>query len=186
MEIEIKFRVADQRQLEARLRAAGFQQKTARTHEMNLLYDFSDRRLAMSGSLLRIRHFGERWVVTHKSKGTVARHKHREEIETAVEDGERLGQIFEALGMRVVFRYEKFRSEWTDGRGHVVLDDTPIGNFAEIEGEPQWIDEVAERLGVGSEHYITESYAALFMAWKAETGSSAPDMTFEAIAAARK
>ncbi len=181
MEIEIKFRVADHRELEATLRTLGFNQKTPRTHEMNLVYDFADRRLAKSGSLLRIRQFGERWTVTHKSRGSVGRHKHREEIETVVQDGAGLGRIFEALGMSVVFRYEKFRSEWTDQNGHVVLDETPIGDFAEIEGEPEWIDDVAEKLGVSHDQYITRSYADLFFEWKHQTGSPAGDLTFAAV-----
>ena len=28
----------------------------------------------------------------------------------------------------------KIRYEWSDGKGHVVVDETPIGNFGEIEG----------------------------------------------------
>jgi len=182
LEIEIKFRVADHSELETRLRTLGFRQKTPRTHEMNLLYDFADRRLTKSGALLRIRQFGERWTVTHKSKGSVGRHKHREEIETVMQDGARLGTIFEALGMSVVFRYEKFRSEWTDQNGHVVLDETPIGDFAEIEGEPAWIDEIAEKLGVSHDQYITQSYSDLFFEWKRQTGSTAPELTFAAVA----
>ena len=42
--------------------------------------------------------------------------------------------ILRALGYAPSFRYEKFRAEWTDGKGQVVVDETPIGNFCEIEG----------------------------------------------------
>jgi len=79
------------------------------------------------------------------------------------------------------FRYEKFRSEWTDGKGEIVLDETPIGNLAEIEGEPAWIDAVARKLGVAERDYITASYAQLFLEWKKKTGSSAEQMTFAAL-----
>jgi len=34
--------------------------------------------------------------------------------------------------------------EWKDGEGHCVVDETPIGNFAELEGPPEWIDRTAE------------------------------------------
>ena len=186
METEIKFRIANPSGLEAKLRALGLREQTPRTHEMNLIYDFADLRLRRSGELLRIRRYGERWLVTHKSKGSAGRHKLREEAETSVQDGETLGNIFEALGMRVVFRYEKFRSEWSDGRGHVVLDETPIGSFGEIEGEAEWIDETAKRLGIAPEQYITKSYAELFTDWKRQTGSAARDMTFAAIGSAGK
>src|SRR5437588_2510533 len=184
METEIKFRIANPSGLEAKLRALGLREQTPRTHEMNLIYDFADLRLRSSGELMRIRRYGEGWLVTHKAKGTAGRHKLREEAETSVQDGETLGNIFEALGMRVVFRYEKFRSEWSDGRGHVVLDETPIGSFGEIEGEAEWIDETAKRLGIAPEQYITKSYAELFTDWKRQTGSAATDMTFAAIGSA--
>jgi len=44
--------------------------------------------------------------------------------------------ILRALGYAPSFRYEKFRAEWTDGKGQVVVDETPIGDFCEIEGSP--------------------------------------------------
>ncbi len=77
-----------------------------------------------------------------------------------------------------VFVYEKFRAEWSDGQGHVVLDRTPIGNVAEIEGKSRWIDTIARELGVGPAAYITKSYAELFFDWKRNTGSKAQNMTF--------
>src|SRR5215472_5687444 len=183
MEIEIKFRVPDVDQLETALRAAGFREQTSRTHEMNWLYDLPSGVLRDRGDVLRVRQYGNRWVLTHKSGVTRSsdRHKSRQETETAVEDGEALDKILRALGFQVVFRYEKFRSEWTDKRGEVVIDETPIGNFAEIEGEPRWIDEIAGRLGITADHYITGSYGDLFLGWKRETSSPAEHMTFEEV-----
>ena len=89
--------------------------------------------------------------------------------------------ILHALGFLPSFRYEKFRAEWTDGRGHVVIDETPIGNFGEIEGPARWIDSTAKRLGIFPGHYITQSYAELFFAWKGRTRSPAREMTFAAL-----
>ena len=40
-EVEVKFRVAEVRRLAPKLREAGFQIETARTHERNTLYDLS-------------------------------------------------------------------------------------------------------------------------------------------------
>ena len=42
---------------------------------------------------------------------------------------------FKSIGLVAAFRYEKWRSEWSDGEGHCVIDETPIGVFAELEGE---------------------------------------------------
>ncbi len=65
------------------------------------------------------------------------------------------------------------------GAGHVVIDQTPIGDFGEIEGAPDWIDSTAHLLGLHTNQYITESYALLFFKWKQQTGSSARDMLFK-------
>ena len=180
-EIEIKFRIENLRDLNRRLRAAGFRRITPRTHEMNALYDLPGQPLRKRGELLRLRQYGKEWFLTHKSKGVAGRHKMRLELETGVTDGEMMHAILRALGYQATFRYEKFRAEWSDGRGHVVVDETPIGNFGEIEGAPRWIDQTAKKLGIRPEHYITDTYAGLFFAWKRRTRSAAKEMTFGAI-----
>jgi adenylate cyclase class 2 len=180
-EVEIKFLVENVRALQARLREAGFRVVTKRTHEMNTLYDTSDLVLRRQGELLRIRKYGRQWLLTHKGKGTSAVHKSRVETETQVADGAKLSAILEALGFVPSFRYEKFRSEWTDGKGHVVVDETPIGNISEIEGPPRWIDQTARRLGIGRDQYITKNYAQMFFEWKERTGNPAEEMTFRAV-----
>jgi len=177
-EIEIKFRADDVEGLARRLEAAGFYVATSRTHETNTLYDFPGGLLRKRGELLRLRRYGGQWTVTHKGKGAPGRHKQRVETETGVGNGETLEAIFARLGLAPSFRYEKFRTEWTDGHGHVVVDETPIGNFAEIEGTPGWIDRTAEALGVAEAEYITQSYAELFTDWKRRTRSKAQNMTF--------
>lgn len=178
-EIEIKFRVASLRALARKLRAAGFRLKTLRTHEVNTLYDLPGQVLRQRKELLRIRKYGSEWTLTHKSKGKIGRHSSRQELETRVEDGRKMDLILRALGYAPSFRYEKFRAEWSDGRGEVVVDETPIGNFCEIEGPSQWIEVVAKKLRVGREEYIMKNYATLFADWKRETGSQAGEMTFD-------
>jgi adenylate cyclase class 2 len=178
-EVEIKFGVQDRRDLLRRLRAAGFKQVTPRTHEMNILYDLRGLPLRKRGELLRLRKYGSKWVLTHKAKGKAGRHKSRVETETEIQDGAKLDAILHSLGFAPSFRYEKFRAEWSDGAGHVVLDDTPIGNLGEIEGQPRWIDHTARALGIDQRDYITQSYAELFFAWKKANRSRAEHMTFE-------
>jgi adenylate cyclase class 2 len=180
-EIEIKFRVADARKLARYVRRAKFRLVTPRTHEMNTLYDLPGHPLRKRGDLLRLRKYGKSWVLTHKSKGTSGRHKTRVELETKVADGEQTDAILRALGFQPTFRYEKLRAEWGDGKGHVLLDETPIGDFGEIEGPPRWIDRTAQALGILPDQYITDTYAGLFFAWKRRTGSRATEMTFQSI-----
>jgi adenylate cyclase class 2 len=181
-ETEIKFRVAGLDALADRLRQLGFRQITPRTHEMNTLFDLPGHPLRKRGDLLRLRKYGDRWVLTHKAKGNSSGpHKVRVETETRLEDGSKMEGILRGLQFEPVFRYEKFRSEWEGERGQVVIDETPIGNFAEIEGAGEWIDEVARDLGVTSKDYITETYAGLFFSWKRRTNSQAEEMTFAAV-----
>jgi adenylate cyclase class 2 len=177
-EVEVKLLVDDTTALQRKLTASGFKLVTPRTHEMNTLYDFPSGPLRARGEILRIRKYGEKWIVTHKTKGNIGKHKTRVETETTVDDGNALAHIFEAIGLSPSFRYEKYRAEWSDGEGHVVIDETPIGNLAELEGAPDWIDRIAKQLGIKQSEYITLSYAQMFYAWKEKTGSKATEMTW--------
>src|SRR3954466_10748908 len=180
-EIEIKFRVNSLRSLARILRASGFRLKTPRRREMNTLYDLPGQELRRRKELLRLREYGTSWKLTHKSGGKIGRHSSRTELETEVGDGRKTDAILRALGYSPSFRYEKFRAEWTDGEGQVVVDHTPIGDFCEIEGKPRWIDATAKKLGVSREDYITKNYATLFAEWKQQTRSKAEEMTFKAM-----
>jgi adenylate cyclase class 2 len=180
-EIEIKFRVADLRALARKLQGAGFRLVTPRTHEMNTLYDLPGEVLRKRRELLRLRNYGSSWKLTHKSSGKTGRHSSRVELETGVYDGTKMDAILRALGYAPSFRYEKFRAEWKDKTGNVVVDQTPVGNFCEIEGPSRWIDDTARKLGVNRDEYITKNYATLFAEWKQRAGSAAKEMTFTAI-----
>jgi adenylate cyclase class 2 len=180
-EVEIKFRIENMPAVIRSLKQAAFKRITRPTHEMNTLYDLPGETLRGRGELLRLRKYGDKWVLTHKAKGKAGRHKSRFELQTKVEDGKEMDAILRALGFAPIFRYEKYRAEWSDGVGHVVLDETPIGNFGEIEGSPRWIDRTACALGIRSSDYITSTYAPMFFEWKQRTGSKATEMTFRAV-----
>lgn len=209
-EIELKFPIADLARLQLSLPGLGFLLDTPRTFEQNTLYDTPGRTLRESRQILRIRRYGDLWTVTHKrlpnasAESSATRYKIRIETETPVEDGPALGAIFEQLGYSPVFRYEKFRTEWSqitpgiDGplfsetiqsgdislsspACHLVIDETPIGDYAELEGPPAWIDDTLSKLGVDPATCLTDSYGRLFLAWKQRAGSSAENLTFDEI-----
>ncbi|HWF91837.1 MAG TPA: class IV adenylate cyclase [Terriglobales bacterium] len=182
-EIEIKFRLEDVASLGRKLRRAGFRLTTRRTHEQNTLYDLEGSPLRQRGEILRLRKYGSDWELTHKSKGknNAGKHKTRIENQTKVADGPQMEAIILALGYKSLFRYEKFRATWSDGQGVVVLDETPIGNFGEIEGPARWIDRTARLLGIAPSGYITKSYGELFLEWKEQHQSPAEHMTFRDI-----
>ena len=185
IEIEVKFRVRDPKSLEATLAQLGFHCETPRTFERNILFDTPAHELRNSRQILRVRRYGERWVLTHKkttpNDSPEARHKERIETETEVDDGEAVSAIFIALGYTSSFVYEKWRSEWADSEGHCVIDETPIGQYAELEGPPEWIDGMLAALNVEPADVTTLSYGRLFEQWQQQTGSQAQNMSFAEI-----
>ncbi|MEO6802671.1 MAG: class IV adenylate cyclase [Granulicella sp.] len=193
-EIELKFPVADPAALQSRLPALGFLLETPRTFESNTLYDTANRTLRESGQILRVRQYGELWTVTHKrhpddeDPANIDTHyKVRIETETTVTDGPALAEIFKCLGYAPMFRYEKYRTEWSypagPGNCHLVVDETPIGNFAELEGPIEWIDRTIAQLCIDPSACITDSYGRLFLTWKIQIGSPAENLTFSEIPA---
>jgi adenylate cyclase class 2 len=188
IETEIKFKVTDLAGLARRLEDAGFSLQTPRSFESNILYDTPERKMRARTEILRIRSYAGRWTLTHKRLPTDRpgedSHKHRIETETEVADGNALAEVFVSLGLVAAFRYEKWRTEWYEGEGHCVVDETPIGNYAELEGSPEWIDRTAVRLGIAPNQYITLSYGRLFDQWREQHSSAALDLTFEAVARA--
>ncbi len=158
--------------------------------ERNTLFDTPDRRLLADRQVLRMREYGGAWMLTHKrppaNNDDSSFYKERLETETRVEDGEAMGGVFVELGYSPAFRYEKFRTELTDGEGTLVLDETPIGDFAELEGAPEWIDRALERLSIPREMCFTDSYGRMFLDWKERSGSAAENMTFDEIPAVRE
>ena len=185
-EVEIKFRIENMSVMTRLLKQAVFKCITRSTHEMNTLYDLPSEKLRERGELLRLRKYGDSWVLTHKAKGNAGRHKSRVELQTNVDDGKEMDAILRALGFAPIFRYEKYRAEWSDGAGDVVLDETPIGNFGEIEGAARWIDRTATALGISRSDYITQTYAPMFFEWKQRTGSEATEMTFRAVGKSKR
>jgi adenylate cyclase, class 2 len=192
VETEIKFRVDDLAAISRQLQAAGFHLETPRSFESNVLYDTPDRSMRARTEILRIRNYAGRCLLTHKRLPDAGpgedRHKHRIETETEVSDGEALAQVFLSLGLVAAFRYEKWRTEWADpgehgAEGHCVIDETPIGNYAELEGSSEWIDRAAIRLGIAPADYITLSYGRLFEQWRQQHRSTAEELTFAAVAA---
>ena len=105
--------------------------------------------------------------------------KVREEIETGAEDAAVLLAVLERLGFRPVFRYEKFREEFSKGDAVLAIDETPIGTFLEIEGSESGIRELTSALGQTPDVYIRASYRALYETHCREQGRPVTDMLFE-------
>ena len=198
-EIELKIPVANVLDLQDRLIQLGFHLVTPRTLEQNTLYDAPSRDLRAQRQILRVRQYGNLCTVTHKRLPSqsdpvdTTRYKVRIETETAVADPEAMAEIFIQLGYIPAFVYEKYRTEWSQPISpgsqtnsqtvaHLVIDETPIGNYAELEGPTAWIDQTLVQLNVDPATCLTDSYGKLFLDWKERTHSPAENLTFAEIA----
>lgn len=181
-EIEIKLRVADAKTAAAMLERAGFRVSAPEVFERNTMFDTPEESLRSAGALLRVRDAGETAILTYKGPAEAgSKYKSREEEEVRVADSRGMRAILERLGFQPFFRYEKRRTEYRLDRegGVATLDDTPIGVYIELEGEPDWIDRCAALLGFGEEDYITASYGRLYLKWCEARGVAPSHMVFE-------
>ncbi len=164
-EIEVKLPVRDADEARARLGRAGAVARTPRQFEDNRLYDDAARSLKGRREVLRLRSYGDTNVVTFKKPLAVdyedGRYKVRVEHETTVGSAAEVDEIFRGLGLRPVWRYQKFRQSYVLGGVHVELDETPLGTYIELEGAPDAIDAAAAALGYGPDAYVTKTYRQL-------------------------
>lgn len=161
-EIEAKFPLENRRRMIGRLEEAGAERLYEETFEDNIILDRRGE-LRTRGALLRVRQFGRYTIVTFKGpvsyEGGI---KSREEVQTGIESFDRAIALFDSLGYRPVFRYQKMREVWRLGPTEIVLDRTPIGAFMEIEGEEPQIAEIAGLLELDMAMAIRASYADLY------------------------
>lgn len=180
-EIEIKLRLPDKLgKIRQALQDRGFRITKHRALESNVLFDNSKRALRRHGKLIRVRKMGPTSLLTYKGPSQPGKYKKRQEIEIGLPDASGLDEILTHIGYHPVFRYEKFRTEYArpSNTGKVLLDETPIGNYLEIEGSPRWIDRTARLLGFGHADYITRSYGYLYLAYCRERRTRPKDMLF--------
>ena len=179
-EVEIKLRIKERGRLLRRLTQLKAKRQAPRVHEMNALYDTSDGALARRAQLVRIRveyapGGGKPKNVVLTYKGPLgakkpgrrdARYKIRHEREVGIADDRAMASILEAMGLTPWFRYEKYRSTYRLP-GLVSLkvefDETPMGEFLELEGPSREIDRGAKMLGFAAADYIVRSYGSLWM-----------------------
>lgn len=194
-ETEIKIAIADLAGIRRKLRQAGFRPATRRAFEDNVLFDMPGRPLRAIRAVLRLRHYGRRWVITYKGTPEAdTRYKSRVEYESEIAHPEAVRLIFHSLGLLPVFRYQKYRTHFVEQeelrraaaskrkphkpRFEISLDETPIGNFIELEGSRAAIDRAARQLGFSAADYSTASYGALYLEQCQKAGVEPSEMVF--------
>jgi adenylate cyclase class 2 len=174
-ETEVKLRVPDLDGLRRALTRLGARLTRERHFEDNVLFDDAAGSLAAAGAVLRLRRTPDGSVLTYKGPRRFEEGlKVREERQSEVKRPDEVHAIFTTLGYRPVFRYQKYRETWTHRAQEIVLDETPVGTYVEIEGDPDGIRAVTADLDLDPRDYMTESYVDLFFA---QGGQG--DMVFE-------
>lgn len=150
-----------------------------RHFEDNHLLDFEDGRLKSGGCLVRVRNAGGSSYLTFKGPPRPdSVFKIREEIETRLGDGSAALEVLERLGLRVWFRYQKYRQEFEIDGVVVAVDETPIGDYAEFEGPEERIQELTRRMGIDRSQFINASYYSLYIERCRECGAAPGHMVF--------
>ena len=159
--------------------AVGAVELRARRLQDDRLLDWPDGRLRCEGCTLRVRQEAGAAFLTFKGPPLLAVMKEREELETAVGDVAALLGILDRLGLRVWFRYQKYREEFEHEGVIVAIDETPIGTFVELEGDARGIAAIASRMGRTAAEYVMDSYRGLFVADRADRKLAVTDMVFD-------
>ena len=144
-----------------------------RHFEDNVLYDRNGE-LCEKGEILRLRRTPHGARVTFKGPHDgVEGVKTREEIELDV-DADAAALLFVRLGFERRYRYQKYRTVFRWHDVEIVVDETPMGCYLEVEGPPAGIDEAVAALGFASADRVTLSYLELH----AQSGGSG-DLVFD-------
>ncbi len=175
-ERELKFPCEGLDGIRERLIELEAERLNASTFEENLMFD-RNAELESSGSLLRLRVDAHGTRLTFKGpasfEGDV---KVRLEHEVEVDDAEQARALIESLGYELIRIYQKYREEWQLGGVIIALDHTPIGDFAEFEGEGA--EKVAKRCQCDPETAERRNYLQLYTDYRAEHPDAPADMVF--------
>jgi adenylate cyclase class 2 len=176
LEREIKFPGVELDKLRGRLAELEAERMGPAAFEDNWILDRNGELLA-SGRILRLRTDGQRARLTFKGPLTIEGNmKVREEREVEIENADEAQALFANLGYSVVRRYQKMREEWQLGGVTIALDHTPIGDFAEFEGDGA--ETVAKRCGLDPEKGEKRSYLRLYEDYLKEHPEAPPEMVF--------
>lgn len=164
-EIEQKYRIKNPSKIRVLLRRLGAK-KVHAGKEYNELYDFNGR-LRAKQSILRLRKWGKKALLTFKGRRLKSKYKKRVEIETPV-DFEKTQWLLRMVGFRPIAEYRKKREEFKLGTAAVTLDHlSGHGWFVEIEGQPKSIDAAARKLGLSDKDLEPRSYLQIvYPAWR--------------------
>ncbi len=140
-EVELKFRLQDAAQMQAKLAALGANRGEVQA-QCDQYFAHPARDFATTDEALRIRSIGEENRITYKGpvidKATKTRHESELKFQSGTAAAEQLAKIWEDLGFRRVRKVQKSRQlyslRWKDRDLEICLDRVEgLGEFLEIE-----------------------------------------------------
>lgn len=177
-ETEVKLYVPDHITVEHRLHQLGARLTAPRVFESNVRYENADETLTANGIVVRLRR-DSRVRLTYKEGGTINDGIiSRYEAEVEVSDFETMDTLLNKLGYHPALIYEKYRTTYELDGAEIVLDEMPYGNFVEIEGETQVIEDLLKRLQLHNATRYPASYVSLFESVKRYLSLTFRDLTF--------
>ncbi|MCX6707691.1 MAG: class IV adenylate cyclase [Candidatus Woesearchaeota archaeon] len=156
-EIEVKIKIDSIEDIKKKLRKLGGKE-SERIFEDAEYFDFEDDRIKKKDSVIRLRN----GVLAFKGPARTSNMMDREEIEIKV-DEKKMKEIFLKIGLKPRKVIQKYRTTFMfdNGKGEVVVDETPIGDYIEIEGTEEFIFSMTKKLGCTPKDHIVKTYGYL-------------------------
>ena len=176
IEREIKYQVEDFYPYRKQLLGQGAKRQSSFLED-NIVFDDEGESLKREAKLLRLRR-SDTVTITFKKPVDRTRFKIMEEYEIEVSDFDEAEKIINSLGFRKVFRYQKRREVFTLHDTHILLDETPIGNYIEIEGTEEHILKLSKGIGLEPEQGSSKNYMELYREYCAQNNLKPTDMLF--------
>lgn len=180
LEIEVKYYVRAHAEIKAALMQMGAQ-SGGRAFENNLRFENAALHLTRNNAMLRLRQTQGRNIVTvkqHVEHEAGRSCKVFNEYETEVADFDTARKIFAVLGYMPFQIYEKFRETLTLPDAKICLDETPYGNFVEIEADVAAIKQYTNQLALNWGQRIILSYLEIFDLLRAAANLPFTALTF--------
>ncbi|MBD3415349.1 MAG: class IV adenylate cyclase [Candidatus Aminicenantes bacterium] len=162
LEIEVKIKIDQPKKIHEKLLSLKARLHKPRYYEENILYDFTDQKLTQKNQALRLRSIAHKNRLTYKGPLQKSRKfKIRNEYETEIKDKKQIQKILASLGLKQIFLYQKFRTEYRSKKLKICLDETKAGLFLEFEGQREDIVTFAKKMGFSKKDFIKADYVSL-------------------------
>jgi adenylate cyclase class 2 len=165
-EIEVKILEIDPKKVVAKLKELGTKKVEAGMVSVTA-FDFPDDRLMKKGSYIRVRTFGHRNELVLKTYEEQKEFRTMDEIETTVGDYNTTLKLFDALGMKVFAKHEKYRATYVIGSMKFELDKYPtMPWFVEVEApSKEDVEKGVKMLGFDMSRATSRSGAEFFRSY---------------------